>query len=307
VPLMPGKGHTPGCEFAGVVEAVGDEVTLFKVGDEVIGGMSATNAFADNYMPGSPGGRPLGTSALADYCVADEGRVALKPPAMKWEDAGALAFVAVTATAAVNAASLTADKEVVVLGASGGLGMPAMALLREIGCKVIAVCSAKTADAVKEVGGPNVETVDYKTEDWASRYGAAGAPPPDVIIDLSTSPVPPSWAKAKAVLKPSGTFVTMNMHNPDYAAKNLIPEMWVQLVVWIKWMLRLQPRYRFGFYQELEISQGPGCWQRAIAKFAALAEQGKFKMSRLTAFPKEHVHKAFALLKGGGGKIVVTF
>ena len=112
-----------GSDFAGVVDAVGDGVTAWRRGDDVVG---FTNDRASQ----------------AELVVVPENQLTARPPNVPWEQAGALFVAGSTAYAAVHAVSLRAGDTVVVSGAAGGVGSLAVQLATIAGAKVIGLASA---------------------------------------------------------------------------------------------------------------------------------------------------------------------
>jgi len=154
-----------GSEFAGEVEAVGKNVTQFKVGDRVFG-MSGT-----------------AMGAHAQYkCVAEKGALALIPPSLSYEEAAALPFGGTTALDFLRRGGLGAGDKVLVNGASGAVGVALVQLARHLGAEVTAVCSGANAELVRSLGAQRV--IDYTREDFT-----AGREVYDVIADtVGTAP-----------------------------------------------------------------------------------------------------------------------
>jgi NADPH:quinone reductase-like Zn-dependent oxidoreductase len=111
-----------GSDLAGVIEAVGERVQGFAVGDEVIG-------FSDD------------RSSHAEFVVVDAKHLVKRPSNVSWEQAGALFVVGTTAHAAIAAVSLKPDDTLVVSGAAGGVGSVTVQLAKNIGAKVIGLAS----------------------------------------------------------------------------------------------------------------------------------------------------------------------
>ena len=144
IPIREGRfgGEPPfgeGSDFAGDVVAVGEGVTAWSPGDEVIG-MSDER------------------SAQADYVTIAADRLVAKPPALAWDVAGSLYVVGTTAVAAVDAVAPAGGETVVVAGAAGGVGVLAAQLARRAGARVIGTASPVNHDALRELG---IEPVDY--------------------------------------------------------------------------------------------------------------------------------------------------
>ena len=141
-----------GADVAGEVEAVGPAVTRFKPGDEVFGELLAS-----------------GLGAFAEYAVAPESALALKPARLSFEEAAAVPLAAVTALQALrDVARLKAGESVVISGASGGVGTFALQLARVLGAgEITAVCGARNMDLARRLGADHV--VDYAREDFTAR------------------------------------------------------------------------------------------------------------------------------------------
>jgi NADPH:quinone reductase-like Zn-dependent oxidoreductase len=121
-----------GNDFAGVVDELGDGVTGWSVGDEVLGGK--------------------GFSAQADYVVVPAAKLVLKPSDLSWEQAGALDIVGRTAWASVESVSLTAADTVLVSAAAGGVGVIAAQLAKLKGAKVIGSASESNHEFLRSLG-----------------------------------------------------------------------------------------------------------------------------------------------------------
>src|SRR5216110_1042319 len=147
-----------GTDFAGIVEAIGKDVTAFKPGDEVFGAK---------------------TGAFAEYiCVRDDRAIVLKPANVTFEEAGSAAVAAITALQGLrDKGRLQAGQKVLINGASGGVGTFAVQIAKAFGAEVTGVCSTRNVDLVKSIGADRV--IDYTKEDFTKtdqRY--------DLIFDL---------------------------------------------------------------------------------------------------------------------------
>jgi NADPH:quinone reductase-like Zn-dependent oxidoreductase len=140
-----GLGH----DFAGVVDAVGPDVTEFKPGDEVLG---------------ATGLKEAGT--FAEAVIADVKATMLKPAGLPFETAGALPIVAITAwTGLFDKAKLQPGQTVFVTGCLGGVGRAATQLALQRGAIVSGSCSAVDRDEALALGVS--EVVDYRAFDVA--------------------------------------------------------------------------------------------------------------------------------------------
>lgn len=171
-----------GTDAAGVIDAVGEGVTRFQVGDAVM-------AF--------PGGA-MGSHAQFLIMPA-EGRVVRKPPNLTFEEAVALPFGAMTALDFLHRARLKAGERVLVNGASGNVGTAAVQLAKHLGAHVTGVCSAANGALVRSLGAD--EVIDYATTDFA-----AGGPAYDVVVDtVGNAP----YRRVKQALRPGGRLLAV--------------------------------------------------------------------------------------------------
>jgi len=140
-----------GADIAGRVEAVGANVTQFQVGDEVFG-----------ITRGSTGG-------FAEYACAAENKLALKPANLSFEEAATVPVAAITALQALcDQGQLQPGQQVLIHGASGGVGIFAVQLAKAFGAEVTAVCSTRNVDLVRTLGADQV--IDYTQAD-ATKQG----------------------------------------------------------------------------------------------------------------------------------------
>jgi NADPH:quinone reductase-like Zn-dependent oxidoreductase len=171
------KLRQPGVDVAGVVEAVGPGVTQFKPGDAVFGTCRG---------------------AFAEYAVAPDSALAIKPAIVSFESAAASPIAALTALQGLrNHGKLQLGQHVLINGASGGVGTFAVQLAKILGAEVTAVCSARNAELVRSLGAERV--IDYTSEDFTrgtARY--------DLILDLAGNH---SFSAFQRVLNPRGTCV----------------------------------------------------------------------------------------------------
>lgn len=167
LPLSPDLPAVLGMDFAGTVEATGDGVTGFAVGDEVYG---CAGGLAD--LQGT----------LADYISADCRLVAPKPKTLSMHEAAALPLVGITAYEGLQRAGVQAGQTVLVHGGAGGVGHVAVQLAKHFGANVYATVSGEKPTAIMNQYGATA--IDYKTEpvaDYVAKYtNGAGF---DVVFD----------------------------------------------------------------------------------------------------------------------------
>jgi NADPH:quinone reductase-like Zn-dependent oxidoreductase len=142
------KNQVLGMDIAGKVEAVGNAVTGFKPGDDVYGDVSASK-----------------TRAFSEYVAVPEKYLALKPPALSYEEAAAVPVAAVTALQALrDKGEVKAGQQVLINGASGGVGTFAVQIAKSFGAEVTAVCSTRHIDTIRSLGADHV--IDYTKENF---------------------------------------------------------------------------------------------------------------------------------------------
>ena len=176
--LFKPRTKTMGVDFAGTVEAVGKDVTQFRIGDEVFGGRDG---------------------AFAEYVHVSEARAILpKPTNVTMEQAGSVAIAAFTALQGLrDKGKLLPGQQVLINGASGGVGTFAVQIAKWLGAEVTAVCSTRNVELVRSLGADHV--IDYSSEDFTRgdrRY--------DLILDVAGSR---SWSACRRVLKKKATLV----------------------------------------------------------------------------------------------------
>ncbi len=171
------KTPVPGADVAGVVEAVGKDVTRFQPGDEVFG---------------------IGKGAFAEYAPAREDKLAPKPANLTFEQAAVVAISGLPALQGLrDHGKVHPGQKVLIIGASGGVGTFAVQLAKVFGAEVTAVCSTTKVDMVRSLGADHV--IDYTRDDFAEgeqRY--------DVILDIGGNS---SLSRLRRALAPKGTLV----------------------------------------------------------------------------------------------------
>jgi NADPH:quinone reductase-like Zn-dependent oxidoreductase len=164
-------------DLAGVVEAVGNNVTRFRRGDEVFG---------------------VGTGSFGEYALAREDKLAPKPKNLSFEQAAAIGISGMTALQALrDHGRVQPGQDVLIIGASGGVGTFAVQIAKADGARVTGVCSTSKVDMVRSIGADDV--IDYTREDFASREQRY-----DLILDIGGNS---SLSRLRRALKPKGTLV----------------------------------------------------------------------------------------------------
>ncbi|MCQ8768610.1 NADP-dependent oxidoreductase [Streptomyces telluris] len=181
-------GDTPpfglGFDVSGVVEAVGDGVTLYAPGDEVYG------------MPRFP--HPAG--AYAEYVAAPARHFAPKPRGLDHVQAAGLPLAALTAwQAVVDTARVTEGRRVLIHAAAGGVGHLAVQIAKARGAYVIGTASAAKHDFLRGLGAD--ELIDYREQDFAEELGDL-----DVVVESISGDYP---ARSLHTLRPGGTLVSL--------------------------------------------------------------------------------------------------
>ncbi|MGW0827678.1 NAD(P)-dependent alcohol dehydrogenase [Streptomyces sp. NPDC002845] len=189
------RARIRGRDFAGVVEAVGAQVTGLRPGDEVFGEVDGT---------------------FAEYVTVPESGVGRKPASLTFEQAAAVPLAGGTALIGLrDRGEVRPGQRVLINGASGGVGTFAVQIAKALDAEVTAVCSARNADLVTSLGADHI--VDYAKEDFTQsgqRY--------DVVLDLTaTRPL----LDLRRALTPTGILVLGGGGTPGH----LLGPLWLTL------------------------------------------------------------------------------
>ncbi|HYP08827.1 MAG TPA: NAD(P)-dependent alcohol dehydrogenase [Bryobacteraceae bacterium] len=177
------KNPRLGVDLAGQIEAVGRNVTRFQPGDEVFGAQRG---------------------AFAEYVCAPEEALALKPANLTFEQAAAVPVAGLTALQGLrDKGRVQPGHNVLINGASGGVGTFAVQIAKSLGANVTAVCSSRNVAMVRSLGADQV--IDYRQEDFTrsgQRY--------DLIFDVAGNR---SLSACRRVMSARGTYVAVG--GPD--------------------------------------------------------------------------------------------
>lgn len=179
--LLKPKNPILGSELSGVVEAVGQNVTLFQAGDAVLASTRGSDAHAE-YV-----------------CVAEDGAIVHKPSNISFAEAAAIPGSATTALPFLrdNGGIKSGDK-VLIIGASGSVGRQAVQIAKHYGAEVSGIASTEKIDLIKALGVD--VAIDYKTEDFTQIKETY-----DIIFDAGGKS---SFAECKDLLKEEGIYLT---------------------------------------------------------------------------------------------------
>jgi NADPH:quinone reductase-like Zn-dependent oxidoreductase len=175
------KSRRPGVDVAGHVVTVGRGVTQLKPGDAVFG---------------------AGKGAFAEYACAAEANLVPKPESMSFEDAAAIPIAALTALQGLrDKGHIQPGQNILINGASGGVGTFAVQIAKSFGCQVTGVCSTRNVSLVRSLGADKV--IDYTREDFlaaSDRY--------DLLLDnVGNRP----FSAMRRVLRPRGRCILAGM------------------------------------------------------------------------------------------------
>ena len=167
LPLSPDTPAILGMDFAGTVEAVGEGISAYSVGDEVYG---CAGGLAD--LPGS----------LADYMVADANLIAHKPKNLSMGEAAALPLVAITAYEGLTRAGIKPGQKVLIHGGSGGVGHVALQLAKHFGAEVYSTGGGeKQLALIEQLGATGINYKTESVEQYVAKHTAGNGF--DVVFD----------------------------------------------------------------------------------------------------------------------------
>jgi NADPH:quinone reductase-like Zn-dependent oxidoreductase len=259
--LLKPKDTRFGSDVAGRVEAVGEAVEQFRSGDEVFG---------------------CARGAFAEYALARETYLALKPANRTFEEAAAVPVAALTALQGLrDVGNIRAGQKVLIQGASGGVGTFAVQLAKAFGAEVTAVCSPRNLDMARSIGADYI--IDYTREDFTRSQ-----PRYDLIFAVNGYH---SLADYKRALNPQGIYV---------CAGGTMPQIF-QAMLLGSWMSR-------GGGKKI-LSMGIAkINQKDLVTLGGLLEAGKIVPVIDLRFPLSEVPEAIRYVeeKHAQGKVVIT-
>jgi NADPH:quinone reductase-like Zn-dependent oxidoreductase len=182
--LLRPKATVLGCEFAGVVEAVGRSVTSFEVGDKVFGFNEARFGAHAEYLT-----------------IGEDGSLATMPANVTFEEAAPSTEGSHYALSFISKAKIQSGQQVLVNGATGAIGSAAVQLLKRLGAVVTAVCATENMELVRGLGADRV--IDYTAEDFTK-----DAQTYDVVLDAVGKS---SFGRCSRLLKPRGIYLSSDL------------------------------------------------------------------------------------------------
>ncbi len=259
--LFKPKNPILGTEFAGHIEAVGKNVTSFKVGDKVFG-------FNDT-----------GFGSHAEYMtIIEDKALTTIPNNITYEQAAASTEGAHYAYNFINKVKIQAGQQVLVNGATGGIGSAMVQLLRYFGVNVTAVCNEKNFDLVKSLGAGRL--IDYTKEDFTKDDQEY-----DFVFDAVGKS---SFGKCKKLLKPGGVYISSEL---GYMAQNIFFSLITPIIgnKKVKFPLPIDTKGSVLFIKKL-------------------IEEGKFKTVIDRKYPIEQIVEGYKYVEKGQkiGNVVIT-
>ncbi|MEK6481771.1 NAD(P)-dependent alcohol dehydrogenase [Catalinimonas sp. 4WD22] len=249
-----------GADIAGIVERVGSEVTQFRPGDEVYGELSGS-----------------GFGGFAEYVTTDEKRLAKKTSNLTYEETAALPIASITALQGLrDKGKIKAGQEVLINGASGGVGSYAIQIAKAYGAQVTAVCSTTKVENALNQGADHV--IDYTVQDFTKHKKQY-----DLIFDVVGNH---SVTAISRVLKRNGYYVSC-----AFSMGAILLGPWKTLTE-----------------KKKMISLLASANQADLQTISKLAEEGRLKPFIEKSFTLDDVPEALQIIGKGrsAGKLVIT-
>jgi NADPH:quinone reductase-like Zn-dependent oxidoreductase len=256
------KVRVRGMDVAGTVETVGKNVTRFRAGDDVYGTCNG---------------------GFAEFASTSADTLATKPANLTFEQAAAVPTSAVAALQALrDAGGIKSGQQVLLVGASGGVGLFAIQIAKAFGAEVTGVCSTTKVDLVRSLGADQV--IDYTQEDFTQneqRY--------DLILDMGGNR---SLSQLKRTLRPGGTLVSVGSEQGNRWVGG---RGWIQAMLLSRFVRNLRP-----------LASNPNHADLQFLK--ELVETGEVTPVIDKTYPLSQVPEAIGYLRAGHarGKIVIT-
>lgn len=258
------RQRVPGMDLAGTVEAIGRNVRRFTPGDEVFG---------------------MCEGSFAEYACAREDSLEPKPAGLTFEQAAAVPVSGITALQVVrDAAGVHPGQQVLVIGASGGVGTFAVQIAKAFGAEVTGVCSTQKLDLVRSIGADHV--IDYQREEFTD-----GRRRWDAILDTAGNR---PLADLRRALTPRGTLVIVGGEEGGRWLGGLERQLWAAL---------LSP-----FVSQRLLSQFPAKRPGDLARLRELIEAGQVRPVVDRTWPLGEAPEAVRYMTEGKarGKVVLT-
>ncbi len=270
--------HTLGLDVSGVVTAVGERVTAFEVGDEVVS--SPTHK-----RPG----------CYAEYVAIDASAVAKKAPSLSHHEAASIPLVALTAwQGVVDFGRVKEGDRVFVQAGSGGVGSIAIQIAKHFGAHVAATCSTRNVELVESLGADQV--IDYTKQDYAEVLSEQ-----DLVVDnLGYEHL----AKGRSVLKRGGR-LAMNVGGIPAATKAYGPNLGAVVAISKVVSFTVATRLFHGVAAKSVLRPSDG---ERLAQIMALCESGAIRPVIDRVFDLDAIAEAHAYSETGRarGKIVIA-
>jgi NADPH:quinone reductase-like Zn-dependent oxidoreductase len=276
--LKPGFPIGLGCDVAGVVAAVGPEVSRFAIGDEVYGRLEKARM-----------------GGLAERVAADEAVLARRPASVSFEEAAAVPLAALTALQALREdAGVAAGQRVLIHAGAGGVGTFAIQIAKILGLWVATTTSTRNVELVRDLGAD--EVVDYTRADPAATLRDL-----DAVLDTLGGE---SEVRALGLVRRGGVVVGIGgLPDVAFARANLPRFAWPFLSLMTRKRRRAERATGARFVYLFMRPDGD-----QLAELAAWIDAGRLRPVIHRRYPLAEVAEAFAELERGRarGKIVVT-
>ena len=264
----------PGTDLSGVIEAVGNNVTRFKVGDEVFG-ESATFGWRNG-------------GAYAEFAAVPQDFLVFKPKNVTFEHAAAVPTAGMIALTNLGGAERPRRQSVLINGAGGCMGPIAVQIAKADGARVTAVDCAEKLPMLRSLGADHV--IDYKKEDYlrnGERY--------DLIIDVVSVR---SHDEYKHALSTSGSYIPIGHAHYDNSRRRILGDIPYFMGLLIRTLLDREKRKNVKMIKKPE----------ALAIFRDLLESGKLTPVVARTFPLSEVPAAMRCMQEGKtlGRVIIT-